>query len=145
MKEELRDLITRFQSWLLLPDPSPVLVALATVAANFGTGRPVWLLLLGPPSSGKTEILQTLESIPKIFPASDLTVGGLLSGSKRSERRPESKGGLLGEVGDFGIIVCKDFGSILNMRAEARQALLMALREIYDGHWIRYLGNDGGG
>jgi len=121
-----------------------VLVVFATVAANFGPGKPVWLQLLGPPSSGKTDILQTLERIPKIFPASDLTVGGLLSGSKRSERGPESKGGLLGDIGDSGIIVCKDFGTVLNMRAEARQALLAALREIYDGHWIRYLGNDGG-
>lgn len=144
MTKALRDLISLFQSWLLLPDPSPVLVVLAAIAANLGIGRPVWLQLLGPPSSGKTEILQTVRRIPKVFTASDLTVGGLLSGSKRSERSAESKGGLLGDIGDFGIIICKDFGSVLNMRAEARQALLMALREIYDGHWIRYLGNDGG-
>jgi hypothetical protein len=144
MTDELRSLIDRYQSWLHLPDPSPVQIALAAIAANLGKGRPVWLLFVGPPSSGKTAIFETLERAPKVFPVSELTVAGLMSGSKREERSEDCKGGLLGNVGDLGILIAKDFGSVLNMRPEARQSLLMALREIYDGRWARDLGTDGG-
>ena len=47
-------------------------------------------------------------------------------------------------MGKFGIILCKDFTSILNMHREKRQAVLAALREVYDGSWTRVLGTDGG-
>jgi hypothetical protein len=51
---------------------------------------------------------------------------------------------LLRQIGDFGIIVLKDFGSILSMRPDMKAEALAALREIYDGHWTRLLGTDGG-
>ena len=55
-----------------------------------------------------------------------------------------AKGGLLREIGDRGLLVVKDFGSILSMYRDARAATLAALREIYDGHWTRIVGSDGG-
>jgi hypothetical protein len=54
------------------------------------------------------------------------------------------KRGLLRQIGDFGIIALKDFGSILSMRSDAKPEVLAALREIYDGAWTRHLGTDGG-
>src|SRR5262249_38155766 len=47
-------------------------------------------------------------------------------------------------IGPFGILVLKDFGSVLSMQRDARGALLAALREIYDGHWARDVGTGGG-
>src|SRR5262249_24620785 len=38
----------------------------------------------------------------------------------------------------------KEFSSILCMRPDTRTDLFNALREIYDGHWTRRLGSDGG-
>ena len=55
-----------------------------------------------------------------------------------------AQGGLLRQIGDFGIIALKDFGSILSMHTETRAEVLAALREIYDGAWTRHLGSDGG-
>jgi DNA-binding transcriptional ArsR family regulator len=43
-----------------------------------------------------------------------------------------------------GIILFKDFGSILSMNRDARKSVLAAFREIYDGEWTRTLGTDGG-
>jgi hypothetical protein len=48
------------------------------------------------------------------------------------------------EIGDFGIIVAKDFGSILSMNRDAQAQTLAALREVYDGSWTRLVGTDGG-
>jgi hypothetical protein len=51
---------------------------------------------------------------------------------------------LLRQIGEFGIIVLKDFGSVLAMHAETRAEALAALREVYDGAWTRILGSAGG-
>jgi DNA-binding transcriptional ArsR family regulator len=119
-------------------------VALATVAANRNDGDPIWLLLVGGPGNLKTELLQTLGKLPEVHPVGNITEAGLLSGTSSSEKDRDATGGLLRQVGDFGILVAKDFGSTLSMRRDKRREVLGALREIYDGEWTRTLGTDGG-
>jgi FaeA-like protein len=133
-----------FEHWLLLNDYTPILAVLGTAAANMLPGKPVWLGLIGPPSSGKNEILDALSGLPFVARVSTLTAPGLLSGTPRQQQAQGAKGGLLRQVSNPGVIVCKEFSSILNMRPDTRNELLSALREIYDGHWTRYLGTDGG-
>ncbi len=140
----LQPLIECFRRWLHLPDLGVLLVSLGAVAANYMNGDPIWLLLIGPPSSGKTEVLQSFIQVPKVFLVSVLTEASLLSGTKMNERAKGANGGLLKEIGDFGIVVFKDFTSVLSMNRDSRQSVLAALREIYDGQWTRYLGTDGG-
>jgi hypothetical protein len=101
-------------------------------------------MLIGPPSSGKTELLLSLSSLANVFLTATLTESALLSGTKKEERGAAARGGLLKQIGDFGIIVFKDFTSILSMHRDPRAAVLAALREIYDGRWMRRLGVDGG-
>ncbi|MGO9334264.1 MAG: hypothetical protein ACLQCU_09515 [Acidimicrobiales bacterium] len=140
----LGECIATFQRFLYLPDPGAVLVALATVAANRAEGDPVWCLLVGPPGGGKTEVLSALSGLPDVHPAATLTEASLLSGTPAKDKASTAKGGLLREIGDFGIIVAKDFGSVLSMHRDSRSALLAALRELYDGSWTRHVGSDGG-
>ena len=73
-----------------------------------------------------------------------MTAASLLSGTPGKEREAGAKGGLLREIGGFGIIVCKDLGSVLSMNRDARAETLAALREIYDGSWTRHVGTGGG-
>jgi hypothetical protein len=68
----------------------------------------------------------------------------LLSGTPRKDRAQGAKGGLLRELGDFGVILCKDFGSLLSMRQDALGPVLAAVREVFDGSWTRYVGSEGG-
>ena len=144
MSDALAETVAVFRRWLYLPDPAPLYAVLATVAANRLPGDPVWLLLVGPPGSGKSELLQALGSLPDIHPAATLTEAALLSGTPKRERADTASGGLLRTIGDFGILLAKDFGSVLSMQRDARAAVLAALREIYDGEWTRHVGTDGG-
>lgn len=133
-----------FARWLLLPDPGALYVVLAAVLANRAEGDPTWLLVVGPPGGGKTETLNPLAGLRDVHPAATLTEAALLSGTPKREHDAGAKGGLLREIGRFGIVLCKDFGSVLSMNRDARAALLAALREVYDGSWTRHVGTDGG-
>ncbi|MEP7105871.1 MAG: ArsR family transcriptional regulator, partial [Chloroflexota bacterium] len=140
----LDDCVATFREWLHLPDAGALYVILATVAVNEAEGDPVWLLVVAPPGGGKTEILNPLAHLPNVYPAGTLTEAALLSGTPKRDKASEAKGGLLREIGEFGIILHKDFGSVLSMHRDARASVLAALREIYDGSWTRHVGTDGG-
>ncbi|WP_426612916.1 bifunctional DNA primase/polymerase [Bradyrhizobium sp. McL0616] len=140
----IEDVLKIFREWLLLDDDTPVLAMLGTVAANMLPGDAIWLGIIAPPSSAKTEMLITLANIPHTEMVGTLSVAGLLSGTPRRQQAAGSKGGLLQKIGAFGFLVLKDFGSILSMRPEAKAELLAALREVYDGKWTRIIGADGG-
>ena len=140
----IEDTLKIFREWLLLDNDTPVLAMLGTVAANKLPGDAIWLGIIAPPSSAKTEMLITLVNIPHTELVGTLSVAGLLSGTPRRQHAAGAKGGLLQKIGTSGLLVLKDFGSILSMRAEAKAELLAALREIYDGKWTRVIGADGG-
>ena len=141
----LGDVVATFEEWLHLPDPGALEAVLATVAANrVETFDPLWLLVVGPSGGGKTETIAGISGLADVHQAATMTEAALLSGTSRREKAATAKGGLLREVGDFGILTLKDFGSVLSMHRDARAAVLAALREIFDGEWTRHVGTDGG-
>src|SRR5205823_13474564 len=105
---------------LHMPDLAPVYVTLGAAAANYLPGCAVWLVLVAPPACGKTELLGSLSRLPDVYPAATLTEASLLSGSPQREHAQGAKGGLLRELGSFGIVVLKDMGSLLSMRPDAK-------------------------
>lgn len=140
----LADVVETFARWLHQPDPGALYAVLAAVAANRVDGDPLWLQLVGPSGGGKTELLAAVTGLPDAYPAATLTEAALLSGTPRKEHAQGASGGLLREVGEFGLLICKDFGSVLSQHRDARAAVLAALRELFDGAWTRRLGTDGG-
>jgi hypothetical protein len=141
---KIDDTIEVFREHLYLPDDKPLLATIGAVAANLLEDDPVWLLLVGPSSGGKTEMLLSRTGLDYVHLASSLTEGSLLSGTAKKERAAHAKGGLLKEIGEFGILCLKDFGSVLSMSGDARAQTMQALREVYDGRWERPVGTDGG-
>ena len=139
----LQDLIHLFQRTMWLPDPGIVYVVLAAVAANLMGTPPVWLLIVGPPSSGKTECLDALSELDLCVSVSTFTEAGLLSGSAVREGS-EATGGLLMQLPDPGILIASDFGTLLNEHGSTRNRLFACLREVFDGKFIRRLGTSGG-
>jgi hypothetical protein len=140
----IEDTLQTFERWLILASRTPVYAMLGTVAANLLPGEPVWLGLIAPPSSAKTELINALAGLPFVVSSSTLSPAGLLSGTPRRQQTQGAKGGLLRQVPNPGVLCLKDFTSILTMRQEQKAELLSALREIYDGHWTRHIGADGG-
>jgi hypothetical protein len=140
----LEQVISVFDKWLVLRNHTPVYAVLGTVAANLLPGDPVWLGVISPPSSAKTEILNALSGLSYVEAAATLTPAALLSGTPKRQRNKGARGGLLMKIGEFGILCLKDFGSILSLRPDAKAEIIAALRELFDGSWTRHLGTDGG-
>jgi hypothetical protein len=136
--------LATFGKWLHMDDTAPVLAVAATITANLADGDPVWLLIVGPPSGGKTEILSSCAGLPYMVPAATISEAALLSGTAKRERTKEATGGLLRQIGDFGILLAKDFTSVLSQNKDTAKSAIAALREIYDGSWDRPIGSDGG-
>ena len=140
----LHEVDQTFRRWLHDVDLEALHAALGAVVANRAPGDPVWLLLVAPPSGGKTEILSPLAQLPDVTMSGKLTAASLLSGTSTKERAADSTGGLLRVIGGHGILVNKDFGSVLAMPRDPRAELLQAMRDVYDGRYDRSVGVDGG-
>lgn len=120
---------------LVLDDPDAVRVILAAVAAHSLEGDPVWLMVVGPPSGAKTELLTMVRLVPGIFPLSELTSRTFASGLKVEGADPSLLARLKNEV-----LIFKDFTTVLQMHRDERQAVLAQLREIYDGAYDKAWG-----
>ena len=140
----LATVIDTYRNWLHFPDPAPIFAALGVAAGHLLPGSPVWLMLVGQASCGKTEVINSLLGLPHTVSASAVTEASLLSGSSKRDQDKASTGGLMREIGDSGILLLKDFTSVLRMDRDARDKTIGALGEIYDGRWNRAVGADGG-
>jgi len=91
----LEETLQTFDKWLALESHTSVLAALGAVAANHLDGDPVWLGVVAPPSSAKTEIINSLSLLPDVVQAATLSPASLLSGTPHRDRAKTAKGGLL--------------------------------------------------
>jgi hypothetical protein len=71
-----------FRKHYYFSDDDVIDVVLSVVAGNHLDSDPVWLHLIGPPSSGKTELLYSVFTCPETYFLSDLTPSSLISGYK---------------------------------------------------------------
>jgi len=144
----LDDVIASVREYMWLPDPGPVIVVLAAVVANLLQGDPTWLILVGAPSSGKTELLNMLLDLADVHEISETTRAGLLSGSAVADGDTEATGGVLEQIARsphrYGLLLFKDFTTTLSTAAESRGEILALLREVFDGRVSRSLGTKGG-
>jgi hypothetical protein len=125
-------------------DLGALCAVLAVGAGNKLTGDPCWLLVVSGSGAAKTETVMPLAGAGALIVSTITGEAALISGTAEKERAKDAHGGLLRKVGEQGILVIKDFTSILSMNRDARAAVLAALREIYDGRWDREIGQDGG-
>lgn len=141
----IHDLATRIQEHIHFPIPDPLYISLGVLAANMTKGKPLWLMLIGVPSSGRTLILETLVDLPKVHVIGAVkSVSGLLSASSKKDTGKGSTGGVLRQIGERGLMIMKDFTSMLTIDRNASGEVISAFREVYDGRWSREVGVDGG-
>lgn len=138
-------LAAKFGNYLHLPDPSTLYVLMASVAANMIEGPPVWLMLVGPPGCGKTELLRSLVRIPHTVDVCDISgESAFLSGSAKREWSADATGGLFRQVGDAGGLILNDFTSVLCKSPDRIATIMGVFREAYGGSWTRHIGGEGG-
>ncbi|MFI7013653.1 hypothetical protein [Streptomyces sp. NPDC050164] len=100
--------------------------------------------MLSGPGHTKTETVAPLQGAGALVVSAIASQGALLSATGKKDRAQDATGGLLRQLGNRGTLVIKDVATILSMNRDARAEVLAALREIYDGHWVRDVGTDGG-
>ncbi len=134
-----------FSRWLGVEyDLGALDVILAVAATEQLGGDPPWLLVVSGSGNAKTETVVSLAGIGAHIVSTITSEGALLSATPGKERAQNATGGLLRKVGPRGLVVIKDFTSILSMNRDMRASVLAALREVYDGRWDRNVGTDGG-
>lgn len=113
-------------------------IIIATTIATKLKGDPIWLLIVGSSSSGKSELVNSIGKVPFVYPVSSLTENTFLSNMRLSDGKEAS---LLHQIGSSGMITMKDYTSILAMRPEKREIIVSQMREIYDGTLTKKSGN----
>ena len=140
----LADAHTAYLQWLGDDyDLGALNAVLCAAAAAKLSGDPPWLLVVGG-SGGQDETIAPLGAAGAVAVSTISGEAALLSGTPAKSRAKKATGGLLRTIGASGLMVVKDFTSILSMNRDTRALVLAALREIYDGHWSRNVGTDGG-
>jgi hypothetical protein len=61
----------------------------------------------------------------------------LTASQPKRDKTKGATGGMLAQIGSRGLLVLKDFTTILSMNRDARAQIIAAFREIADGRWER--------
>jgi hypothetical protein len=138
-REQLAELLDHLRSYLHLESTVHVLFALAVaVSSRRRDGDPLWGMIVGAPSSGKTEVVRLLDLVAHEHP-DEVTAPALLSWSKGKQPRPV---GILTRLPDPALLTVADFSTVLATSDRGgRDQLFAMLRRAYDGEVTRDLGN----
>jgi len=113
------------------PDLQATRALCAAIMAHYLEGPPVWPMLVAPPGSMKTELLNAMGGLTGFSLIDQVSPQAFISGqiANNSGRSPS----LLHRVGKSAVLVCADFSTVLAMKAEPRASVFSDLRRIYDG------------
>lgn len=137
---KLEELKKEIQKYQYMEDTDIIDVSLASIlATRLGLGDPVWLIIIGASSGGKSQILRPLAMTDTKFlhRLDDLTENTFLSGGNVAGGKDVS---LLTRIGPKGMLVISDFTVIFSKSPESQAAILSQFRMIYDGEMVKYVG-----
>jgi len=113
----------------------------AVVTACRIPGDPLWVFLVGPPSTGKTVVIDLFgldkENCEEI---SKLSATQLVSGYKDPED-PDSDPSIFSRLKNRALLI-KDYTTVIAMPSQEQEALYGILRDAYDGHVRIQYGNN---
>jgi hypothetical protein len=138
----IADLLEVMGGYLHLDDPDHIVFALAVAVSAELDGPPLWGMLVGAPSGGKTEAIEALRD--RAVHLDELTAPGLLSWQPAKPPRPT---GALIRLGGRGLLTIGDLSTLIagtERSGSTREQLFANLRRIYDGSLTRDLGNASG-
>lgn len=133
--------IRRYQ---ILREEDPVdLVMLASVAANFATDRevPIWLVIVGDPASGKTDLISLVQDWWPVWTLPDVLTEAYFFSAKTGEqsaldriqvRRADGRG--------YRIMYAQDMGALMSMNRLYAPSLYAQFRSVHDGLLVKETG-----
>lgn len=128
----------RIAKHLFFEDDTIIDVVLATALTYNHECGPIWLIIVGPPSSGKTEILRSIRQYKDTIFMESITTRTLFTGMRNCmgilERNTQS----------HLLMINKDFGSIMSKPSGDRSVILQQLRGVFDGEYIDETGGGKG-
>jgi hypothetical protein len=126
-----------YNRWLYLDhDPLLVKCVFAAYIANRYDGPPVWIMIIGKPGCGKSEMLMSMSEYTGTVAVSKLTPNALASGFQ------DGKHSLLHDLVKNKVLVIKDMSTITEMASEARGQIFSDLRDAYDGSFVKRTGSN---
>ena len=115
---------------------SAIDLTVATVLANLMEGDPVWILLVGPPSVGKTEMIRSIENSVSTYFINRISPNTLTSGYTKTEYSD-----VITRIVKSTTFCVTDFGSFLSFHPQDMQKVMQQFRDIYDGKIHTEYGN----
>ncbi len=118
------------------PDIQAIMATLACAAAHrVREFPPAWPLLIAPPGSMKTALVEGLQGLPRVYFVDKVTPGTFISGQLDKHGRRKKSASLLHRIGPDGVLICPDFSTMLSGNSQVRDDVFSQLRRIYDGHY----------
>ena len=136
---KISDCELEFRRYFVIADKFAVRLCFANFFGNtYLTHRdPIWMILLGKSSSGKSTFIAPTLAFPNSVPLDDLTEKTLLSGFNPGKKGRDNS--LLRQVGQ-GTLVFSDLTPILSKNPQSAGEILSQLRMVHDGNFIKYTG-----
>lgn len=141
---KLADLKKVIQEYQYFEDTNIIDTSVASVIANsLKLGDPVWLIIIGASSGGKSQIIRPLSLSNKKFihKIDDLTENTFLSGAKVKGGGNTSLLLREGGIGKHGIISISDLTVLLSKGGDSTGVILSQFRMLFDGEMTKHSGN----
>jgi len=129
----LQDLETVVRKYMLLNDPHIIKLLCGFIIASRLPINPPWLFIVGPPSGGKTQLLESLLDVTGIEPMDNLTARTFASGMRA--RKGEESNSLLDRLKPNDTLLFPDFTTFIQKEERAQAEIIGQLRRIYDGRF----------
>lgn len=138
--ESWNDLITTFRNNLYLTpsNEAAIAICLATAISPRFPGEPLWIFLIGPPSCGKTTLIESFGTSNIYCEAqSQISANMLVSGWKLPNGEDVSALPTLNQR----TLLIKDYTAVLSMSRHEQELLYGILRDAFDGSFRKQYGN----
>lgn len=138
---KLTDIKKEISKYFYMEDDTILDVAIASIIANRLkiNSSPIWLVIIGASSGGKSQILRPLSLTDEKFihKLDDITENTFLSGMKTTD----GSASLLHRIGVHGMLSISDLTVLMSKSAESRGTILSQLRMLFDGEMVKHSGS----
>lgn len=131
----IEQIITEIQSVCTLPESLIKVVLAVCLSVKLNLPSSLWLMVIGVPSSAKTDLVNFLRSSDLVYFVDTLTQNPFASGYVAPEGQKSYD--MLSELNNKCFVV-KDYTTIFSLNSETVKKLLGELVSIYDGQFKKF-------